>query len=162
MKEDFLGYLGKWKKSVSERKDVSKTQKNKMMLSTETLLGLRITGNSASIMATCYYNYFDCHAVNSFVEMMEYIFTIPGVKVFLSNRICQDPLENFFGRQRQRGRVNENPTALDFIRNTQALRIVNIECATVRGNCRGEKTKRKRQEPIMVENTPLVKRQKKH
>lgn len=105
------------------------------------------------------------HAVQSFVELVEYVFTIPGVKVFLSNRICQDPLENFFGLQRQRGRVNENPNALDFLRNTQALRIVNTECATVRGNCRGKKKKgkkRKRDEPIMVENTPLEKRKRKH
>ena len=41
--------------------------------------------------------------VNSSVELVEYIFTIPGVTVFLSNRICQDPIENFFGQQRQRG-----------------------------------------------------------
>ena len=41
--------------------------------------------------------------VNSFVELVEYIFTIPGVTVFLSNHICQDPIENFFGQQRQRG-----------------------------------------------------------
>ena len=112
-------------------------------------------------MLCCPNNY----TVLSFVELVEYVFTIPGVKVFLSNRICQDPLENFFGLQRQRGRVNENPNALEFLRNTQALRIVNTECDTVRGNCRGAKKNRKRKkkdEPIMVENTPLAKRQKRH
>ena len=51
--------------------------------------------------------------VNSFVSMVKYIFTIPGVEVFLSNCICQDPLERFVGQQRQRGRVNENPKAID-------------------------------------------------
>ena len=91
--------------------------------------------------------------------MTEYVFTIPGVKVFLSNRICQDPLENFFGQQRQRGRVNENPNALEFLRNTQALRIVNVDCKTVRGNCRGEK-KGKKRKPITVDNAPLKKRRK--
>ena len=50
-------------------------------------------------------------AVTSFVELVEYVFTIPGVSVFLSNRLCQDPLEKVFGQQRQRGRVNENPSA---------------------------------------------------
>ena len=55
--------------------------------------------------------------------MVEYIFTnILDVKVFLSNRICQDPLEKFFGQQRQRGRANENPSASEFIKNTQELR----------------------------------------
>lgn len=99
--------------------------------------------------------------------MVDYIFTIPDVKVFLSNRICQDPLENFFGKQRQRGRVNENPNALEFIRNTQALRIVNTDCTTIRGNCRGASKrkkykKRKRDEPVIVDNAPLAKRKRKH
>ncbi len=94
-------------------------------------------------------------AVLSFVDLIEFIFTIPGVTVFLSNRICQDPLENFFGQQRQRGRVNENPNVPEFIKNTQALRVVNTTCSTVRGNCRGAQ---KRKGPIEVENTPLGKR----
>ena len=34
--------------------------------------------------------------VKSFVELVRYIFTIPGVKYFLSERLSQDPLENFF------------------------------------------------------------------
>ncbi len=65
------------------------------------------------------------------MELVEYVFTIPGVTVFLSNRICQDPLENFFGRQRQRGRVNENPSVAEFLQNTQALRVINTETAGV-------------------------------
>ena len=36
-------------------------------------------------------------AVNSFVELVEYIFKIPGVDVFLSERLLQDPLEKFLG-----------------------------------------------------------------
>ena len=52
------------------------------------------------------------------VELVRYLFTIPGVGVFLSNRICQDPLENFFGQQCQRGRANGNPSSSEFVRNT--------------------------------------------
>ena len=95
----------------------------------------------------------------AFVEMMEFIFTIPGVTVFLSNRICQDPLENFFGRQRQRGRVNENPCVAEFLQNTQALRVINSTCATVRGNCRGAI---RGKEPPEVDNSALDKRKTKH
>ena len=74
----------------------------------------------------------------SFVELVEYLFTaVPGVSVFLSNRLCQDPLENFFGQQRQRGRVHENPSVVEFLRNTQALRVIGTTCSNVRGNCRG-------------------------
>ena len=100
------------------------------------------------------------HAVLSFIELVEYIFTIPGVTVFLSNRICQDPLENFFGQQRQRGRVNENPSVAEFLKNTQALRVVNTSCATARGNCRGKR--KNKGDPLEVENTPLKKRKKEH
>ena len=71
------------------------------------------------------------------MELVEYVFTIPGVTAFLSNKDCQDPLENFFGRQHQRGRVIENPSVAEFLQNTQALRIVDSTCATVHGNCRG-------------------------
>ena len=71
------------------------------------------------------------------MELVEYVFTIPSVTAFPSNRVCQDPLENFFGRQHQRGRVNESPSGAKFLQNTQALRIVDSTCATVRGNCRG-------------------------
>ena len=76
----------------------------------------------------------------SFVELVQYAFTIPGVSVFLSNRVCQDPLENFFGQQRQRGRAHENPSVSEFIRNTQALRVISTTCNTIRGNCRGGAT----------------------
>ena len=79
------------------------------------------------------------HTVRSFIELMQFAFTIPGVTTFLSNRICQDPLENFFGQQRQRGRVNENPNSRDFLKNTQALRVVNGVCRNVKGNCQGSK-----------------------
>jgi hypothetical protein len=75
--------------------------------------------------------------VQSFTELVQFIFTIPGVKIFLSSRLSQDPLEKFFGQQRQRGRVNENPDVMDFVKNTQALRIINGVCKNVRGNCRG-------------------------
>lgn len=40
---------------------------------------------------------------HSFIELTEFVFTIPEVKVFLSEKVSQDPLEKFFGCQRQRG-----------------------------------------------------------
>lgn len=67
-------------------------------------------------------------AAKSFVEMVRYLFTMPDVKAFLSRRICQDPLEQFFGCQRQRGGTHDNPNAQEFLRNTQALRVVNSMC----------------------------------
>ena len=88
---------------------------------------------------------------------MRYIFTIPGVKYFLSERISQDPLENFFGCQRQRGGSSENPNVKEFCKNTQALRVVNSVCGTVsKGNSRGNK----QIIDLQTENKPLPKRRK--
>lgn len=78
-------------------------------------------------------------AVKSFVELVKYLFTVPGVSSFLSGKINQDPLEKFFGRQRQRGRVNENPSVSEFVKNTQSLRVIGNVCGdTIKGNCRGQ------------------------
>lgn len=59
------------------------------------------------------------------------------MKYFLTAKLNQDPLENFVGLQRQRGAVNENPNVKEFLENTQALRVINTVCGTVRGNVRG-------------------------
>ena len=75
-------------------------------------------------------------AVHSFVDLAKYLLSLPDVTVFLSNRLCQDPLEFFFGQQRQRVRAHENPTAQEFFKNTQALRVIHGMCSNVRGNCR--------------------------
>ena len=69
---------------------------------------------------------------------MRYLFTLPDVKSFLSQRICQDPLERFFGCQRQRGGVHDNPNVQEFTKNTQALRVINsMAKGPLKGNCRG-------------------------
>lgn len=90
--------------------------------------------------------------------MVRYLFTLPGVKCFLSERISQDPLEKFFGNQRQRGGVNENPTVKEFCNNTQALRVINTVCRDVKGNCCGRKRDRETETDTLQENTPLRKR----
>ena len=108
-----------------------------MLIPTETRHGINVTG-----IVVLFINAF-LHllvTVKSFVELTEYVFKIPGVKFFLSERISQDPLENFFGCQRQRGRTGENPNVDQFCKNTQALRVINSVCAHVpRGNCRGRR-----------------------
>ena len=96
------------------------------------------------------------YAVLSFIETIQYIFTIPGVTVFQSDRLCQDSLENIFGQQRQRGRVNENPCVSEFIKNSQALWVINHTCGPVRGNCRRGSSSHE----FELDNTPLKKRKK--
>ena len=70
------------------------------------------------------------------MELTKYLFTIPGVKAFLSRKLSQDPLEQFFGCVRQRGGVHENPNVTEFMKNTQVLRVVNTCKKVARGNCR--------------------------
>eukprot|EP00731_Ephydatia_muelleri_P018851 Em0011g891a len=103
LEKEFLPYLDQWEQSVLCR-DVE-GDKGNMLLSNETLLGIRLT-------------------VTSFIGLVTYIFTLPGVTSFLSEKINQDPLEKFFGCQRQRGGANDNPTVTEFCKNTQALRVV--------------------------------------
>ena len=78
--------------------------------------------------------------VSSFCEFIHYIFSIPGVACFLSCKINQDPIEKCFGIQRQAGRVNENPTVAEFIKNTESIRVIGeIFITNILGNCRGRK-----------------------
>ena len=50
-------------------------------------------------------------------------------------------LERFFGCQRQRGGVHDNPNAQESMKNTQALRVIkSVSEAPKRGNCRGGTT----------------------
>ena len=95
------------------------------------------------------------HAVLSFVELTRFLFTVPGVKAFLSRRLSQDPLEQFFGCVRQRGGVHDNPNVVEFLKNSQVLRVVNSCKQVVKGNCRGNQT-----DNLDQENTPLPRRKK--
>ena len=104
-------------------------------------------------MYKIFYHHF---AVSSLLELVPYLFSLPGVKVFLTERLCQDPLEKFFGCQRQRGGTHDNPTVQEFYSNTSALRVINSFCVgSVKGNCRGGKTTSSIDDQ---ENTPLPKR----
>ena len=80
------------------------------------------------------------------------------MKSFLSERISQDPLEKYFGRQRQRGGVNENPTGQEFLKNNSALRMVNsITIETHKSNVKH----RNADEKMMVVSTEPLKKKRK-
>ena len=97
--------------------------------------------------------------MTSLIELIKYLFTLPDVKSFLSEKISQDPLEQFFGCQRQRGRSSDNPNVKEFCKNTQALRVVNSLCTDVtKGNCRGKKRASMTESHLKVQ--PLPKRRR--
>lgn len=58
MEDDFLSYLSKWEKDVEERSGYSDAAKKMMLLSPQTLLGLRMTGKAHYIiddnLLSCY------------------------------------------------------------------------------------------------------------
>ena len=76
------------------------------------------------------------YAAHSFIELIKYLFTFPGVKVF---RLCQDPLE-FFWLPMTEGWCTQQPQCICVCRNIQALRVVNNLCSNVKkGICHGNK-----------------------
>lgn len=93
------------------------------------------------------------------MDLVKYLFTQAGVKLFLSERLSQDPLESFFGKQRQFGGGCDNPNVSQFISNTSSLRTQgSIALNPVRGNVR---VKRELNEGEIIESTkPLPKRRK--
>ena len=91
------------------------------------------------------------------MELIPEIFDISGVVCFLSEKLSQDALEQFFGCQRQCGRTNENPRVAEFLKNTQSIRVINsIWVKDITGNCQGCKRKSYDLESIDL-NQPLKK-----
>ena len=82
------------------REGFSAKEKELMLLARETRIVITITGIHIRVYLKTLLIFL--LAVKSFVELVRYIFTIPEVKMFLSERLSQDPLKNFFGCQRQR------------------------------------------------------------
>lgn len=87
--------------------------------------------------------------------MARYLLSQKGVCYLLSEKLNQDPLESFFGKQRMRFGYSENPNVKSFLYGTSSLRIQgSTALKPVRGNC-----KRGRENvPIAVDNSPLSKR----
>ena len=80
---------------------------------------------------------------------------------FLSEKLSQDPLEKFFGCQRQRGRTSTNPTCEEFCTNTQALHVVDLLCADIgKGNCRGKKRSSHGNTVTCTDKQPLLNRRR--
>ena len=116
---------------------------------------LQLTGKSFNCLKLSQTIHF--FLVKSFVEESKYLLEQQGVHYLLSERFSQDPLEDFFGKQRAHGGRCENPTVRQFITNTVSLRIQKSAALDpIRGNCR-----RKRQTNILVDDAPIPKCRKK-
>ena len=102
LEKTFLTYLDDWERSVNCRQGFTKAEKKRMMLSAETLLGMTGIHVYECVYLTSHYSFY---TVNSFVELICFLFSQPDVKdnrlAFLSNHLCQDPLEKYFGAERK-------------------------------------------------------------
>ena len=161
---DFLSYLAEGEESVATRSDIPLADWYKMCLSRETLERLRLTSVFYMMFTTMtLYIAIMCihllllYTVRSFVEMGRYLLNYPGVKFLLSERFTQDPLESFFGQQRQRGGRSDNPNVLQFI-HTTSIRAHKAITPAVRGNVRGSRSHIGNEEEL---ETPLPKRPRK-
>lgn len=101
--------------------------------------------------------------MKSFVEMAKYLLSQPqdqAQKLYvLSERFSQDPLENYFGKQRARGGRNENPNLQQCVHNAAALRVQkSMALDPVRGNC--SRKKRLFGDEQKIDETPLPKRKR--
>lgn len=99
--------------------------------------------------------------MRSFVELTRYLLTRPGNETLalLSERLSQDPLENYFGMQRARGRRCDNPTLQESLQNAVAIRAQrSLELDRVQGNCR--RKRRLFPDRPEIDDTPLPKRKR--
>ena len=62
---------------------------------------------------------------HSVIDLVKYLLQ-NGVQYVLTERLCQDPLENYFGRQRALGRRQDNPNVRLFGYHDNAIRNAKI------------------------------------
>lgn len=139
LESNFLGYLREWLQSTKDRQgDFTKNARSKMFLSWQTYEGLQIT-------------------VHSVIEATRFLLG-EGMEYVLTERFCQDTLEEYFGNQRKLGRRSDNPDVWLFGYNDNAIRTQrSISCQS--GNTRGKKDRNKPW--VNVSNDPLPKKKSK-
>ena len=114
---DFLGYFKAWKESINNRPgDYNSNDKARMFISRQTFEGLTIT-------------------VHSIVNCVKFLLQNNICKYVLTERFCQDPLENYFGRQRSMGARKDNPTLRDVGYNNNTIRNQKVFRPISSGNC---------------------------
>lgn len=135
---DFLAFLRNWKESVARRQgNYSQNARNRMFLSWQTYEGLQITTHSV-------------------VKATKFLLN-EGVQYVLTERFCQDPLEEYFGNQRKLGRRNDNPDLKQFGYNNNTIRVQRaVSCQS--GNTHGRKDRDRSW--VNVSDDPVPKKKK--
>ena len=101
--DEFLPYFSKWKKSIEDRPGkFTPADKLRMFISWQTHEALNIT-------------------TSSIIDIIKYLLN-HNVQYVFTERFCQDPLENYFGRQRSMGHRSDNPSIRQFGYNDNTIR----------------------------------------
>ena len=117
MVDTFLKYFHDWQASIEARPgNFTKNAKSNMFISWQTFEGIKITVHSA-------------------IDLIKFLLN-NGVQYVLTERFCQDALENYFGRQRAIGHRKDNPTLRDFGYNDNTIRNRQMVRPNM-GNCAG-------------------------
>ena len=115
---NFLQYFEDWKQSIDERPgQFTPNAKANMFISRQTFEGVKLT-------------------VHSSIELIQYLLN-EGLPYVLTEKFCQDPLENYFGPQRAMGHRKDNPSLCDFGYNANTIRTTKL-FKPIAGNCRNE------------------------
>ena len=134
LEETFLGYFQNWEENIENRPgNFTKTARGNMFISWQTYAGLKIT-------------------VYSVIEAVKFLLSV-GMPYVLTERFCQDQLEEYFGNQRTLGRRSDNPDIQKFGYNNNTIRIQrNVSHAS--GNTRGRFDKKRAWENITEYKVP--------
>ena len=129
--DSFIQYLDDWKSSIDDRKGAfTQTDKNNMFLSYQTYHGLKMT-------------------IYSIKEVVPFLLK-NGFDYVLSERFCQDDVENYFGRQRAIGRRKDNPNVRDTLYGDNIIKS-QFDISPIQGNVQCSEQKE-------IDSTPLKKR----
>ena len=80
--------------------------------------------------------------VKSMIKVIQFLLA-EGLKCVLTERFCQDDMEEYFGFQRAQGRRSDNPTAADFGYNDLRISVLRDIAPAAEGNVSGRHSKQK-------------------
>ena len=140
LEDDFLGYLKDWQESIQKREgNYDDSAKAKMFISWQTYEGLKIS-------------------IYSLIGVTKFLLA-NGAEYVLTNKLCQDPVEEYFGRQRAIGRRCDNPSMREFGYNDNKLRIQR-SILSLQGNTKGRKKDHNETRWYEVDNNSLPRRKR--
>lgn len=136
LQSGFLCYLNTWKNNIQRRgNNFSTNAKAKMFISWQTFEGFKITSYSTKEVVPLLLH-----------EGFEYV---------LTERFCQDVLEEYFGYQRGMQRRADNPSLKEFGYNANAIAIQRQLAPIIHGNVSGRHCRGRRQRLGDLINEPL-------